>query len=214
MRHRNVPDDIHEVERALSLAAAAGFTLAPNDEGRLAMRIGAANPAGAGPYIVVHPGCTVPARAWSAASNRRLVAELHRAGYRVVVTGGREEAALCADVAADVAINLCGATDFTTLARVIADAGAIVVGNTGAAHVAAAVGTPVVSLFAPTIPAVRFRPWRVPHVLLGDQKIACSGCRARICPRGDHACLETVTVDDVLIALRSLLEERSPVWIR
>jgi ADP-heptose:LPS heptosyltransferase len=79
-----------------------------------------------------------------------------------------------------------------------------VVGNTGAAHVAAAVGTPTVSLFPPTIPAVRFRPWMVEHELLGDQEIACRGCRARVCPRADHACVAGVSVDDVLAALDRL----------
>ncbi len=52
---------------------------------------------------------------------------------------------------------------------------AVVVGNTGPAHLAAAVGTPVVSLFAPVVPAARWHPWGVPHVLLGDQEAACRG---------------------------------------
>jgi ADP-heptose:LPS heptosyltransferase len=204
VRHR-VPDDIHEVQRALSLARAAGFALPPNDEGRLAMRVSAATPlAGLGRYVVVHPGATVPARAWSAGANRRLVRVLAEAGERVVVTGSAGERALCAAVAGSDAIDLSGRTDFPTLGRVIADADALVVGNTGAAHVAAAVGTPTVSLFAPTIPAVRFRPWMVEHVLLGDQMIECRGCRARVCPRGDQACLDVVGVDDVLAALRSV----------
>jgi ADP-heptose:LPS heptosyltransferase len=95
--------------------------------------------------------------------------------------------------------------DFSTLARVIADADAIVVGNTGAAHVAAAVGTPVVSIFAPTIPAVRFRPWRVPHILLGEQDLACAGCRARTCPLSVQACLDGIRVADVMAALDRLV---------
>jgi ADP-heptose:LPS heptosyltransferase len=206
VRHRNVPDDAHEVERALSLAHAAGFALPPHDEGRLAIRTSERNPvAGIGPYVVVHPGASVPARAWSRASNAELVGTLVASGTRVVVTGGERERALCASVAGRHAFDLAGRTDFPTLARVIADADAIVTGNTGAAHVAAAVGTPVVSLFAPTIPAARFRPWMVEHVLLGDQEIACRGCRARACPRGDHACLSCVTVDDVTAALGSLV---------
>jgi ADP-heptose:LPS heptosyltransferase len=206
VRHRDVPDDIHEVERALSLARAAGFPLPALDDRRLAMRIGSTN---AVPttwlddrrYVVVHPGATVPARAWDRVSNANLVRALCERGERVVVTGGAAERALCADVAGDAALDLCGATDFIGLARVIADAAAIVVGNTGAAHVAAAVGTPVVSLFAPTVPAARFRPWLVDHVLLGDAEIACRGCRARVCPRGDHACLAGVSVSDVVAAL-------------
>jgi ADP-heptose:LPS heptosyltransferase len=212
VRHRGVPDDIHEVARALSLARAAGYTLPPQDEGRLAMRIAEANPLAPGlPYVVVHPGATVAARAWKPRANRDLVRALAARGERVVVTGSHGERALCADVAGEVATNLAGRTDFMTLARVIADARAIVVGNTGAAHVAAAVGTPVVSLFAPTVPAERFRPWMVPQVLLGDQEIGCRGCRARSCPLFDQPCLAVVTVGDVLAALEHLRAPRERV---
>jgi ADP-heptose:LPS heptosyltransferase len=205
VRHR-VADDIHEVERALSLAEAAGFPLPAGDTSRLSMRVAPRNPLQLAErrYVVVHPGATVPARAWSPEKNRALVAALAARGENVVVTGGSGERALCAAVAGDAAIDLSGQTSFAELARVIADAAAIVVGNTGAAHVAAAVGTPTVSLFPPTIPPVRFRPWMVDHELLGDQEIDCRGCRARVCPRGDHACLESVTVDDVLRALERL----------
>jgi ADP-heptose:LPS heptosyltransferase len=209
VRHRNVPDDLHEVERALSLASAAGFALPPHDEGRLAMRVAERNPvAHLAPYVVVHPGATVPARAWDPRANHDLVAALAARGETVVVTGGASERDLCAYVADGVATNLAGATDFTALARVIAGADALVVGNTGAAHVAAAVGTPVVSLFPPTIPAARFRPWMVPHALLGDQQIACRGCRARLCPLEGQPCLGVVTVDDVLRALDAVREPR------
>lgn len=207
VRHRGVPDDIHEVERALALARAAGYALPPQDEGRLAMRVASLNPlAHLRPYVVVHPGATVPARAWDPRANRDLVRALARHGETVVVTGGGGERALCAYVAGEDATNAAGTTDFRTLGRVIADAEAIVVGNTGAAHVAAAVGTPTVSLFPPTIPAVRFRPWMVKHVLLGDQQIGCRGCRARTCPLIDQPCLGVVTVDDVLRALDTLRE--------
>jgi len=208
VRHRGVPDDVHEVERALSLARAAGFALPPHDDARLSMRVARTNPAAGAPYVVVHPGATVPARAWSRARNRELVAALRARGERVVVTGGTSERELCAFVAVDGAENLAGATDFPTLARVVAGARAIVAGNTGAAHVAAAVDTPVVSLFPPTVPAARFRPWMVPHVLLGDQTIACRGCRARICPIEGQPCIDGVRVEDVLVALTRLRAAR------
>jgi ADP-heptose:LPS heptosyltransferase len=201
LRHR-VDDDVHEVERALSLAAAAGFALPAGDDARLEMTVAAQNPvAHLRPYVVIHPGATVPARAWSPENNRALVAALRARATNVVVTGGKGERGLCAGVAAGGGVDLSGRTDLPTLARVIADAEAIVVGNTGAAHVAAAVGTPVVSLFAPTIPAARFRPWRVPHVLLGNQQIACAGCRARRCPLPHQACLDTTTPADAIAAL-------------
>jgi len=79
-----------------------------------------------------------------------------------------------------------------------------VVGNTGPAHLAAAVGTPVVSLFAPVVPAARWRPWKVPHLLLGQQDAACAGSRARTCPIPGHPCLNEVTVERVVAAIERL----------
>jgi hypothetical protein len=45
-------------------------------------------------------------------------------------------------------------------------------------HLAAAVGTPVVSLFSPVVPAARWAPYGVPTVLLGDQDAPCRLTRA------------------------------------
>ncbi|WP_425300487.1 glycosyltransferase family 9 protein, partial [Nocardia wallacei] len=72
-----VDDDIPEPERALSLAAAAGFTPDPQDDGRL--RIRPALPdirglAGEPGYVVLHPGAAVPARRMSAARSRSAAA--------------------------------------------------------------------------------------------------------------------------------------------
>jgi ADP-heptose:LPS heptosyltransferase len=99
--------------------------------------------------------------------------------------------------------DLGGRTTLAELARVLASAGCVVVGNTGPAHLAAAVRTPVVSLFAPTVPAVRWRPWRVPHELLYAD-VPCAGCRARVCPVEGHPCLGAVTVEDVVRAVDRL----------
>jgi ADP-heptose:LPS heptosyltransferase len=124
----------------------------------------------------------------------------------VVVTGGPSARTLTAYVAGARGSDLGGRTSFAQLAGVIAGADAIVVGNTGPAHLAAAVGTPVVSLFAPTVPAVRWRPWRVPHELL-HVDVPCAGCRARLCPIEGHPCLGGVTVDEVVAAVGRLTRE-------
>jgi ADP-heptose:LPS heptosyltransferase len=87
---------------------------------------------------------------------------------------------------------------------VMAGAELVVVGNTGPAHLAAAVGTPVISLFAPVVPAPRWRPWKVPHVLLGQQDAACAGTRARTCPVPGHPCLNQVQVEQVTAAVERL----------
>ncbi|MEA2293524.1 MAG: hypothetical protein QOE86_1163, partial [Solirubrobacteraceae bacterium] len=123
------------------------------------------------------------------------------------VTGSPSETRLTELVAGDDGIDLGGRTSFGDLAAVLAGADAVVVGNTGPAHLAAAVGTPVVWLFAPTVPAVRWRPWRVPHELLSID-VPCAGCRARTCPVPGHPCLSGVTLDAVLAAVGRLAPAR------
>ena len=209
LRHR-VSDDIHEVERNLSLVATLGYRLPPGDEGGL--RIKRAPVADADvPYVVVHPGASAPARTWPSPKHAALVRALVARGRKVVVTGGMDERALTAEVAGgDPRVtDLGGRIGFGQLADLLAAADAVVVGNTGPAHLAAAVGTAVVSLFAPVVPAVRWRPWRVPHVLLGDQQAACANTRARICCVPGHPCLGRVTVDEVIAAIDRLTRPRA-----
>lgn len=207
LRHRVPATGLHEVERQLSLAEAAGLPLPDGDDGSLQVRrplpdLSALT--GNSPYVVVHPGSAVPARAPSSEWTAALVRGLAAAGHRVVVTGGPTETALSAYVAGDVAVDIGGRTDFAGLADVLDRADVVVAGNTGPAHLAAAVATPVVSLFAPVVPAERWRPWRVAHVLLGDQSAACAGTRARLCPLQSHTCLDTVAIAAVLDAVREL----------
>jgi len=211
VRHA-VADDIHEVQRNLSLVATLGYALPDGDAGHLVVsRRPEALPPGMvpeGPYLVVHPGASVPARAWSPAANRDLVAALTQAGWPVVVTGGPSEADLCRFVAGEVGVDLCGRTDLAGLAEILGRATAVVVGNTGPAHLAAAVQTPVVSIFAPTVPSVRWAPWMVPHVLLGRQDIGCAGCRAQVCPIEGQPCITSVSVVDVVGAVSALTANR------
>jgi ADP-heptose:LPS heptosyltransferase len=209
VRHA-VDDDLPEPERALSLARAAGFDLPPGDDGRLAVRrplppVAHDVLSDGGPYVVLHPGASVPARAWPAESCAAAVEALTDAGWRVVVTGGPDDRALTARVAGSRGVDLGGATSLAGTAAVLDGAAAVVVGNTGPAHLAAAVGTPVVSLFSPVVPAVRWAPYGVPTVLLGDQAAPCAGSRARECPVPGHPCLSSVTPDDVLRAVEKLV---------
>jgi ADP-heptose:LPS heptosyltransferase len=213
----DLPEDLPEPERALAIAAAAGHRLPADDGGDLAvlppppvddLLAPLAGPGGrVGPYVVLHPGAAVAARRWPAAHHRRAAGLLAAEGLAVVVTGGPDERALTAEVAAGApghALDLGGRTGLPELSAVLAGAEAVVVGNTGAAHLAAAVGTPVVSLFAPVVPAVRWRPYRVRQVLLGDQAAPCRDTRARDCPVPDHPCLAGVGPEDVLDAVRRL----------
>jgi ADP-heptose:LPS heptosyltransferase len=206
VRHR-IDDDLPEPERGLSLARAAGFELPPGDDGRLAVRRPlppVAHEQSPG-YIVLHPGASVPARAWPPGHCREAVEALADAGHRVLVTGGPAERELTAFVAGRRGVDLGGETSLAEMAALLDGAAAVVVGNTGPAHLAAAVGTPIVSLFSPVVPAARWAPYGVPSVLLGDQSAPCRDTRARECPVPGHPCLSSVSPADVVAAVEKLV---------
>ncbi|EID53098.1 glycosyltransferase family 9 protein [Saccharomonospora xinjiangensis] len=208
LRHR-VEEDLPEAERALSLVTAAGLRLPDGDDGALAVRhplpdTGALT--GEAPFVVVHPAASVPARQPSWQRSADAVSALAEAGHRVVVTGGVAERDLVtrivgaaradADGAGEI-VDLGGATTLPQLASVMAAADVVVAPNTGPAHLAAAVGTPVVSLFAPVVPSARWAPYGVPRVVLGDQNAPCRNTRARHCPVPGHPCLAIDAADIV-----------------
>jgi ADP-heptose:LPS heptosyltransferase len=204
VRH-HIDDDAHEVERNLSLMRAMGHELPADDDGALRILHGPAELPFDEAYVIVHPGASVPARAWAPERHKELVAALANESWNVAVTGSPNERELTAHVAGGAARpervrDLGGTTDLAQLAAVLQSASAVVVGNTGPAHLAAAVGTPVVSLYAPTVPATRWHPWRVPHVLLSEP-VPCANCRARTCPVPGHPCIDELPVAAVVEAV-------------
>jgi ADP-heptose:LPS heptosyltransferase len=201
------PGDAPEPVRMLQVAAAAGYRLPPGDDGRLRIRPDRvpASIVSAPGLAVVHPGADAPARAYPAESWREVVRLLTAEGRTVAVTGSSDECELTRHVAAAAeapgrALDLGGRLDLPALAAILRAAAVVLVANTGPAHLAAAVGTPVVSLFAPVVPAARWAPYGVPTVVLGDQSAACAGSRARNCPVPGHPCLADIPAAAVVAA--------------
>ena len=167
----------------------------------------------AGPLVVVHPGCSMPARTYPweqfAQVVELLVAEL---GARVALTGADNEAELVGRIygrlsarARRSTLPLAGALAFDELCALIEAADLTITNNTGPMHISAAVKTPVVALFALTNPPEQWGPWQVPHRQLYHE-VACRLCYARVCPYG-HECLALVTPVQVVAAARELLDE-------
>ena len=116
---------------------------------------------------------------------------------------GREiESSLPADVGL---VNLIGRTDLRVLAGVLARCGAFVSNDSGAMHLAAAVGVPVAAIFGPTNDRVT--------APLGDHDVLvhpvfCRPCMLRDCPI-DHRCMKGISVDAVLHAVTARLDRRA-----
>jgi ADP-heptose:LPS heptosyltransferase len=205
------PDEAPEPVRMRAIAEGAGFPPPPGDDGRLAVRLPLPDVAALPrtPYLVVHPGVTAPARAYPQYRWVELVRALTRRGWPVLVTGTVAESDLTSALASAAepprsALDCAGAHDLPALAAVLQGAAAVVVANTGPAHLAAAVGTAVVSLYAPVVPAQRWAPYGVPVALLGDQHAVCRDTRARVCPVPGHPCLAGVGAAEVVAAVERL----------
>jgi len=200
------PPDGPEPVRMLAVAEGAGWPAPRADDGGLRLRPGLPSVPGLPDrYVVVHPGADAPARSYPEDRWAEVVRLLDEQGTRVVVTGGPDERRLTSAVAGTTGLDLGGRLGVPELAAVLAGAQVLAVGNTGPAHLAAAVGTPVVSLFAPVVPLVRWAPHTPARIVLGDQTAACAATRARVCPVPGHPCLSGVAPADVVAAVGDLV---------
>lgn len=92
-------------------------------------------------------------------------------------------------------INLVGRTSILELAAVLKRATAAVGPDCGSAHIAAAVGTPYVTLFGPTSPQ-RTASYGSEHLVV-SKNLDCAPCYKRKCPRRDVLCMRAIQVKDV-----------------
>ena len=212
----------HEVERQLDLVARVGCSTAdrrlslrvpPDDRMRVRALLASLEIDAASPWLVVHPGASAPSRRYPPEMFvEALALVVERTGAAVVVTGSASEhelAALVCDGIPGRSHELAGVLTLGELSALIADAPVLLTNNTGPAHVAAAVGTPVVDLYALTNP--QHTPWMVrSHVLSHD--VPCRNCFRSVCPERHHECLRGVRPEQVADAVIDLLTGTAVPW--
>lgn len=209
----------HEVRRQLDLVAEVGAVTAddtlslkvPRIARRRAMKaLAAARVDLDRPWLVVHPGATAPSRRYPPERFAVVGRHLSRSdGYQVVFTGSAAERPLVQTIRAAMGArshSLAGALDLAEFAGLIEAAPVIVSNNSGPVHVAAAVGTPVVDLYALTNP--QHTPWEVPNRVL-SHRVPCAYCYKSECPKGHHQCLRLVEPDEVVEAVHQLARRAS-----
>ena len=97
-------------------------------------------------------------------------------------------------------LNLIGATDLTTLAGVLSLCRGLISNDSGAMHLAAALGVPVTAMFGPTDETATRPLGRASSVVL-THRVWCRPCMLRECPL-DHRCMLGISVDAVVAAAR------------
>ena len=176
----------HEVRRQLDLVASIGATT--NDEHlslavsrdavrRVRSRLAQCAISPLRPWLVVHPGATAASRRYPPEMfAAALSLSMERDGFQVVLTGSAQEQELIANIQQRLrrpTVSLAGELEITEFAALLAITPLLLCNNTGPVHMAAAVATPVVDLYALTNP--QHTPWMVrQRVLFHD--VPCRNC--------------------------------------
>ncbi len=158
---------------------------------------------GRGELVGIFPGSNASSRRWDADRFTELAARLAGRGARVIVFGSAGERALTAEVAGSAALDLGGRTDLPLLAAGLGTCEVLITNDSGPMHLAAAVGTPTVSVQGPADPRVT-RPLGEGHELVWGAPIRCVPCVKNECPRSgagfllpeaERECLRLIGVD-------------------
>lgn len=164
------------------------------------------------PIVILQPGARYWFKAWPPERFAELADRLaSQYGCQVLIGGSRQESDLAQQIrqmAKSRPIVMAGRTTVRQFAS-IAKRSALFVGNdSGAMHIASAVGTPVVALFGPSNP----REWHprggLVEVLYKD--LDCRRHCAPTCTRGEENCMKLIAVDEVFAAAQRLLLAGKP----
>jgi len=160
------------------------------------------------PWLIIHPGATAKSRRYPpenfAHAAQSLVSQYN---YQVLFTGTSSEVQLIETIRSRIkakTLSLAGQLNIQQFSALIALAPLLITNNTGPVHIAAAVRTPVVDLYALTNP--QHTPWQVPHRVLYHD-VPCKYCYKSICPLGHQNCLTLVPPELVVEAALDLMNE-------
>lgn len=208
----------HEVRRQLDLVAAIGAT-APDE--RVSFQPSAddcswadAHLAALGlgehqRWVALHPGATAESRQYPPELWQEVLVLMKRTLARPVLLLGGDADAPVLDLLQQTAPRLCHRLPVATtpgqLAACLGRASVLLCNNSGPAHLAAAMRTPVVNLYALTNP--QHVPWQVPGRVL-FQPVPCAFCYSSTCRQGHHQCLRGISAQQVVTALAEVLYER------
>ncbi|HID09925.1 MAG TPA: lipopolysaccharide heptosyltransferase II [Candidatus Latescibacteria bacterium] len=211
--------ELHEVLRNFSLLEPLGISPTPPEPPWLSPGRGHRKKARAflsehglddGPIVALAPGSVWPTKRWPPDGFREVAKELLRKGIGVVLVGGPGDIALCGRVADGLSPSpavAAGKMSLMESAALLELCSVLVSNDSAPVHIASAVGTKVVALFGPTVPAFGFGPYGREHSIV-ELDLPCRPCSShggKKCPKGHFMCMKRIAAERVLEEVLVLL---------
>lgn len=148
-----------------------------------------------------------PLRRWPVERYASLASSLRSEGYRVVLTGGPDDAWVRRDFAATDVLDLIGETRLPELLALYRECAAVITHDSGPLHLARLAGVPAIGLFGPTPPAIFIRDDPRVVTLWPATSMPCAPCYdgRNFAACNDNRCMQLITAADVMRRLESLL---------
>jgi lipopolysaccharide heptosyltransferase I len=236
------PGSLHRVDKFLDVPAALGVAQHPvrfplyipgEAVSKIASLLAEKGIQKGSRYAVINPAVGSPNRKWSSENYGKLATGLaEQFGLSIVLIGSGKDKDVCLQVCEEARqsntvisaeypiVDLSGETSLKELAAVLDSCAVHVCGDTGSAHIAAALGRQVVALYGPTDPGYA-GPWNQSDNVLAHREYCIEGCGVRRCAvtvspivgdliSGNQAhvarCLSEITPQEVLNKVREVID--------
>ena len=210
-------DGAHRIERDLAALSPLHIEatdripriwLTPEDDARVDKLVGELGIPKDRSWVLIQPGARYWFKAWPPERFAELADRLDdRFGCQILVGGSPQEKTLTQTVvnrAKSRLLNIGGRSDVRTLAALLKRSVLFVGNDTGAMHIASAVGTPVLGLFGPSNP-MEWGPRGGGRSEAIYKGLDCRVCFHPTCRRGEQNCMKLITVEEAMAAAVRLL---------
>ena len=168
-----------------------------------------ANP-GSKKYICLFPGSVWATKKWTEEGFINVGKVLSEQGFQIVLMGGQGEEELANRIASKVSgsISYANKTSILESLSILKRAKLTISNDSAGQHMASAVGTPVISIFGPTVISLGYRPWSEKSKIIEKLNLSCRPCGKhghQVCPIKSHACMTGIEASEVLRAAQEVL---------